>query len=156
MAHDDTIHRLNELIHINKDGESGFQTAAENIKNTELESMFEGWAKQHAKFAGELQQEVKRLGGDYTDSGTVGGALHRGWLDVKSALSGHSAAAILKSCEAGEDSAVAAYARAAADYPSGQTNALIEKHHQQIKEFHKRLCRLISETKDGVDFQKNE
>ncbi|MBV9759738.1 MAG: PA2169 family four-helix-bundle protein [Acidobacteriaceae bacterium] len=156
MAHDDTIDQLNQLVHINKDGESGFLTAAENIKNSELETLFRGYSQQHAKFASELQQEIKRLGGDFADSGTLGGAIHRGWLDVKSALSGHSAAAILKSCESGEESAMVSYDRAADDNPTGQTNALLEKHRRQIKEFHTRLCRLISETKDGVDFQKNE
>lgn len=156
MTHDDTIAQLNQLIHLNKDGESGFHTAAENIKNSELETLFNGYAKQHAKFAAELQEEVERLGGDFTDSGTLGGALHRGWLDLKSALSGHSAAAILKSCETGEDSAVAAYSRAADAIPTGQTHTLVVKHWEQIKGFHTRLCRLIAETNDGIDFQKNE
>jgi uncharacterized protein (TIGR02284 family) len=156
MAHDETIDQLNQLIRINKDGESGFLTAAEDVKNSELESLFRNYSKQHAKFAAELQDEIERLGGHFADSGTLGGALHRGWLDVKSALSGHSAAAILKSCETGEDSAVAAYTRAADANPSGQTNALLEKHGRQITEFHTRLCRLVEETKDGVEFPTNE
>jgi len=152
----DTIDHLNHLVAINRDAEAGFVTAAENIKNTELETLFTGYSKQHGKFAVELQAEIKRLGGSYSDSGTVGGALHRGWMDVKSALSGHSAAAILGSCESGEESAEAAYTRAADANSSGQTHTLLEKHRQQIQQFHTRLCRLIGETKDGVDFQKNE
>lgn len=156
MAHDETIDQLNELIRINKDGESGFLTAADTIKNSELESLFRGYAKQHARFVAELQQEIERLGGDFADSGTLGGALHRGWLDLKSALSGHSAAAVLKSCESGEESAVVSYDRAADANPTGQTYALLSKHGKQLKEIQTHLCRLISETEHGVDFQKNE
>lgn len=156
MPHDDTIDQLNHLVAINKDAEAGFRTAAENIKNSELETVFTGYAKQHARFAADLQEEIKRLGGTFSDSGTLGGALHRGWIDLKSTLSGHSTAAILTSCETGEQSADAAYAQAADANPSGQTHTLIDKHWQQIKGFHTRLCRLIGETKDGIDFQQNE
>lgn len=152
----DTLDLLNHLVRINKDAEAGFFTAAENIQNSELETLFSKYAKHHAKFAAELQAEIERLGGTYSDSGTLGGALHRGWLDLKSTLSGHSAAAILTSCETGEDSAEAAYTEAADTHPTGQTLALIDNHLEQIRQFRTRLCRLIGETKDGVQFPKNE
>ncbi|MBV9158807.1 MAG: PA2169 family four-helix-bundle protein [Acidobacteriaceae bacterium] len=156
MARDNTIDQLNRLIEINKDAEAGFRTAADTVKNSELETVFNGYARQHAKFAAELQAEVERLGGNVSDSGTLGGALHRGWMDLKAALSGDSAAAILTSCESGEQSAEAAYADAVDTNPSGQTHTLIEKHRQQVKEFRTRLARLVGETEDGVEFQKNE
>lgn len=156
MPTNDFIPGLNHLVEINKDAEDGFRNAAQSIRNSELETLFAGYAKQHAKFAAEVQQEIDRLGGRPTESGTLGGALHRGWMDLKSALSGHSAAAILASCESGEQSAVAAYIEAADANPTGQIGALVEKHLQQIQGFHTRLCRLVGETKDGVEFPQNE
>lgn len=156
MPNHDLIAGLNHLAEINQDAEEGFGNAAQNIRNSELETLFAGYAKQHAKFAAELRQEIDRLGGRPTESGTLGGALHRGWMDLKSALSGHSAAAILASCENGEQSAIAAYAEAADGNPTGQVGALVSKHLQQIQGFHTRLCRLVSETKDGVEFPQNE
>jgi uncharacterized protein (TIGR02284 family) len=156
MAENNTLDGLNRLIQVNKDAETAFHAASENVKNSELDSLFDGYAKQHAKFAAELEQEIQRLGGNFSESGTLGGALHRGWMDLKSTLSGHSAAAILESCQAGEESAEVAYADAADEYPGGQTYTLIEKHRQQIKEFRTRLTRLVGETKDGVEFQTNE
>ncbi len=156
MAHDNTIDQLNHLIRINKDAEAGFQTAAENVKNSELETLFNGYAKQHSKFAGELQDEVRRLDGNASDAGTLGETLHQGWMDLKSALSGHSPAAILKSCAGGEESAEMAYTDAADAHAGGQTHTLIERHRQQITGFHTRLARLVGETKDGVEFQRNE
>ncbi len=156
MAHDNMIDQLNHLVHINEDAEAGFRAAAEDVKNSELETLFSGYAKQHAKFVAELQQEMERLGGNFSGTGTLGGALHRGWMDLKSTLSGHSAAAILTSCENGEESAEIAYSDAAEANPTGQTRTLIERHRQQIKEFRTRLARLVGETKDGMDFQENE
>jgi uncharacterized protein (TIGR02284 family) len=156
MPDNNVLALCDHLIQINKDAEAGFLNAAKNIKNSELESQFRNYAKQHAKFATELQNEVERLGGKSSDSGTVGGALHRGWMDVKSALTGHSAAAILSACENGEQSAEAAYDDAERDISTGQTFALLTKQHQQITAFRTRLTRLVGETKDGVEFPKNE
>jgi uncharacterized protein (TIGR02284 family) len=156
MDSEAAIDNLNGLVHINKDAESGFLTAAANVKNSELESLFTGYAAQHAKFAGELQSEIERLGGSASDSGSLGGALHRGWLDLKSTLSNHSAAGMLAACESAEESAQIAYNAASHATPTGQPHALIEKHKQQIQGIRTRLVRLVKETEDGIDFQKNE
>jgi uncharacterized protein (TIGR02284 family) len=156
MHPDDTIEQLNELIRLNRDAEAGFLNAAENVRNSELDTLFHGYARQHAKFAADLGEEVERLGGDVSDSGTAGGALHRGWMDLKAVLSGHSAAAILASCASGEESADAAYARATDVIRSGQTHTLLERQHRQVQEICTRLSRLVGETEKGVEFQNNE
>jgi uncharacterized protein (TIGR02284 family) len=156
MQNDNTIEILNRLASVNKDAEAGLRTAAGNVNNSELESLFIGYAKQHAKFLSEVQAEIERLGGKASDSGTVGGAIERGWMDLKSALTGRSPAAMLSSCENGELHAEVAYSDASKANPTGQTRKLIEKHHEQIIGFRTRLARLVGETKDGVEFQKNE
>lgn len=156
MANNSTIDQLNHLVHINKDAEAGFHAAAGNVKNSEIETLFEGYAKQHAKFIAELQGEIGRLGGNPSDSGTLGGALHRGWMDLKSTLTGHSAGSMLTACETGEQSAEAAYAEAADANPAGQTHTLVEKHRDQIRSFRSRLSKLVGEMKDGLEFQNNE
>ncbi len=156
MADNHTIDQLNHLVRINKNAEAGLHTAAENVQNSELETLFGGYARQHAKFIRELQEEIKRLGGAVSDSGTVGEAMHRAWMDVTSALSGHSAASALSACESGELSAEIAYHDASDLNPTGQTHTLIEKQREQIKGFHTRLCRLVGEIKNGLEFPKND
>jgi uncharacterized protein (TIGR02284 family) len=157
MAQNNIIDDLNRLVSVNKNAEAGFASAAESVKNSELETLFGNYAKQHSKFATELQDEVRRLKGDITDSGTFGGALHRSWMDLKAALSGGAAAtSILKSCEGAEQSVEVAYIDAVDANPSGQTHALITKQRAQIEGFRTHLARLVGETKDGVEFQKNE
>ncbi len=156
MADNRTIDQLNHLVHINKDAVASLHTAAENVKNSELETLFGGYARQHSKFITELEGEIKRLGGARSDSATIGESLHRAWMDVTSALSGHSAASMLNACESGENSAEIAYHDASDQNPTGQIHALIEKHHQQIIGFHAHLARLVKEMKDGVEFQAND
>ena len=153
---ENTIDFLDRLIRVNRNAEQNFAAAAERIRNSELETLFGGYAKQHAKFASELQQEIERLGGSYCESGTVGDALHRGWMDVKAAVSGDSAAAMLASCATSEESAEAAYQDASDANPTGKTHALLDKQWQQVKEFRTRLARLAQSSKDGLEFPANE
>ena len=156
MAHNETIDHLSHLMTINRDAESGFRTAAENVRNSEVESVFDHYAKQHAKFGQELQEEIKHLHGSPSEGGSLAGAVHRGWMDLKSTLSGHSAKSMLVSCESGEESAESSYLDAAKAHPTGRTHVLIAKHLEQVQAIRARLTRLVSETRDGVDFQKNE
>ncbi len=156
MTQEDTIDQLNALIQVCKDGEQGFRTAADNVNNSELETMFRGYAKQRAEFGRELQAEVERLGGKPSESGNLGGAMHRGWMNLRSSLTGGDPVALVAACEGGEDSALAAYDRAAHTAVTGKTRSLIDKQYQQVKETHVRLSRLKGEMDDGTRFPENE
>jgi uncharacterized protein (TIGR02284 family) len=106
---------LNELVETSKDGEKGFRTAAEDTKNAELKTVFLRRAEDCKKGAAELQQLVSRLGGKPEDGGSVAGALHRGWVNLKAAVSERDDLAILEECERGEDVAKAKYRAALED-----------------------------------------
>jgi uncharacterized protein (TIGR02284 family) len=55
---------------------------------------------------------VRELGGDPENSGSFTGALHRGWINIKSVVTGQDDTAILNECERGEDVAKNAYKEA--------------------------------------------
>ena len=100
---------LNNLIETSKDGEQGFRTSAENAQNAELKQLFMRRAEDCARGAAELQAIVARLGEEPEDSGSVAGAIHRGWVNLKAAVANRDDLAILEECERGEDVAKAAY-----------------------------------------------
>jgi len=100
---------LNNLIETSKDGEQGFRTSAENAQNAELKQLFMRRADDCARGAAELQAIVARLGEEPEDSGSVAGAIHRGWVNLKAAVANRDDLAILEECERGEDVAKAAY-----------------------------------------------
>lgn len=101
---------LNELIETLKDGQEGYRAAAADVESSNLKSLFSEYSLQRSKFAGELQALAHSLGEQNPEtSGSVAGAIHRGWIDLKAALSSKDEHAILAECERGEDSAVAAY-----------------------------------------------
>lgn len=108
----ESISVLNELIETLKDGEAGFKTAAEELSSVDLKAQFIEYSRERAEMARELQNEVQRLGGDPERSGSVSGSMHRGWMDVKAAVTGHDDRAIVAEAERGEDAAKSAYQEA--------------------------------------------
>jgi uncharacterized protein (TIGR02284 family) len=103
---------LNDLVETSKDGEKGFRAAAEDTKNAELQTVFLRRAQDCATGAADLQQRVARLGGKPEEGGSVAGAVHRGWVNLKAAVSSRTDLAILEECERGEDVAKARYRKA--------------------------------------------
>ncbi len=107
---------LNDLIETLKDGQNGFKRAAEDVKSSDLKTLFSDYSLQRSKFAGELQSVARSLGENEPETtGSVSARLHRGWIDLKSAVTDRDDHAILAECERGEDFAVAAYRKATED-----------------------------------------
>jgi uncharacterized protein (TIGR02284 family) len=147
---DNVISVLNNLIETCKDGQNGFQTAAEGVKHSDLKTLFGQYAQQRAQFAGELQAEVLRLGGDPTQTGSVAATLHRGWMNIKSAVTGEDENAVLAEAERGEDSAVANYKDALADQNlPADIRSIVERQSAQVKEAHDRIRNLERATDAG-------
>ncbi len=138
MDQKNTISTLNDLIETLKDGQYGFKHASENVEESDLKTLFGSYSMQRSKFAGELQQELVRLGEPEPEEGaTVTGALHRGWINLKSALSGKSRHAVLAECERGEDHAISVYKKATA---SGELPApilaLVNRQYGEVQAAH--------------------
>ncbi|HST53291.1 MAG TPA: PA2169 family four-helix-bundle protein [Pyrinomonadaceae bacterium] len=138
-SNDEVISTLNNLIETCRDGQNGFQSAADGVKNAELKSLFYSYSQQRAKFVGELQDEVRRLGGDPETTGSVAATLHRGWIDIKSAVTGGDEGSIISECERGEDSAVSNYRGALDKDLPANVRAIVERQFSQVKEAHDRI-----------------
>ncbi len=147
---DNVISVLNNLIETCKDGQTGFQTAAEGITRSDVKSLLYQYSQQRAQFAGELQNEVRRLGGDPEQTGSVAATLHRGWINIKSAVTGSDENAVIAECERGEDSAVANYKDALADQKlPADVRSIVERQAAQVKEAHDRIRNLERATETG-------
>jgi len=136
---DEVISTLNNLIETCKDGQNGFRTAAEGVKNSELISLFNTYSKQRGQFASELQNEVRLLGGDPENMGSTAAALHRGWINIKSTVTGEDEGAVISECERGEDSAVKAYEEALQKNLPANLRTTVETQFARVKEAHDRI-----------------
>jgi len=139
MSNDDIISTLNELIETCKDGQEGFKQAAEGIERSDLKSLFFEFSQQRAHFAGELQSVVQSLGGDPETSGSTAGAMHRGWINLKSAITGKDEKAILNECERGEDSAKNAYKDALEEPLPTAISEIVQNQYNSILQAHDRV-----------------
>jgi len=136
MDNDEVISTLNDLIETCKDGEEGFRTCAQDVGDTVLKSFFSNRAQTCAAAALELQELVRAYGGNPERSGGLGGALHRRWVDVKSAIMGHDDKAVLKECERGEDVAVASYRKALEKNLPEEVHSVVERQYQGVLQNH--------------------
>ena len=139
MANDNVISTLNNLIETCKDGEQGFRAAADGVQRSDLRTLFLTYSQQRAQFAAELQNEVRHLGGDPEERGSVAASLHRGWINIKSAVTGEDEGAVISECERGEDSAIRNYRDALNEDLPANIRETVERQYAQVKEAHDRI-----------------
>lgn len=139
MQNDKAISVLNNLIETVKDGEQGFRTAAEGLKNPQTKSLFDEYSRQRAQMARELQDEVRRLGGDPEKSGSTAGTLHRGWIDIKSVVTGKDDHAIVAEAERGEDVAKNVYDEALKEPLPASAQTIVQQQAAKVRIAHDRV-----------------
>jgi uncharacterized protein (TIGR02284 family) len=135
--HKEIVSIIDDLIETLKDGEEGFKQAADSVKDPALKSVFDGYSQQRSTFAAELQRQAHSMGESEPEtSSSAAGALHRGWINLKSAITKGDDHAILAECERGEDSAVAEYQKAVNDGLSAPVSEMVSRQYQEIKKAH--------------------
>ena len=65
--------------------------------------------------------------------------VHRGWINIKSAVTGEDEAAVISECERGEDSAVEAYEEALETDLPNDVKVIVSRQFSQVKEAHDRI-----------------
>lgn len=135
---------LNDLIQTCRDGEEGFRTAAAALKDPHAKALFQRFERQRSEMARELEEEVRKLGGTPSSGGSVSGTLHRGWMNIKSLVTGADDAAIVAEAERGEDVAKAVFAKALQQsLPAGarelvaQQAAIVKVAHDEVRAIEK-------------------
>ena len=131
---------LNDLVRINNDRIEGYEKAAEQTRETDvdLHAIFLKMAAESRNYVDELQEEIFNIGGEASSSTTVSGKIYRAWMGVKNMFTGSDRKSILASCEYGEDAAQKAYNDALQSDAEidADTRQLIMKQKNALKESH--------------------
>lgn len=144
------IATLNGLIETSMDGEKGFAQAAHDTQEPELSGVFKQGEESCRLAAAELQDQVRRLGGEAAESGGMKAAAHRSWISIKTAVSSRNDTTILEECERGEDHAKTRYAEAMKlDLPE-PARSLVERQYQGVMANHDRVRDLRNRFRDHV------
>ena len=103
---------LLDVIKNLQDGQKGFADIGEHLKDDTLKRYFLAESLKRASFRADLENELHRAGmHDVKESGTVAGAIHRVWGDLKAKLSSGDHT-LLETAEQGEDVAKDTYKKA--------------------------------------------
>ena len=100
-SHD--IRTLNGLIATTIDSVDGYSTSASDVENPRFAELFTARASERSSVAEQLRGEVKRLGGNPEDDGTLLAAGHRAFVNLKATVTGRDDQAIVNEVERGED-----------------------------------------------------
>jgi len=106
------------------------------LKDRELHSLFLRISLERSGFAGALQAEVTRMGGEAATAGSTAGAIHRGWVGLKTALSEDTDLAILEEADRGEDAAVKNYIHALRDELPADVKDIIARQLGEVQRAH--------------------
>lgn len=112
---------MNHLIEVCHDSQNMFAAASNAVASEEplLKAELMQYSFQHGDFALDLEHEMAAIGEEPVRHGTISGAMHRGWMNLKHAVSSDERYAVLDECLKSENTALEAYQSAlSADLPS--------------------------------------
>jgi uncharacterized protein (TIGR02284 family) len=141
-SRNDVIDALQDLVECCKDGEYGFRECADQAQRPDLRSVFLQRADECRRGAEELNNEIRSLGGSPGHGGSALGALHRGWVSVKSKLTTYDDKAVLEECERGEDNALARYRKALQKPLPDKARQVVERQLQGVQRNHDQIKQL--------------
>ena len=148
MDTQDQISTLNELIETTIDSVTGYEDSAQNVDNERLRQIFRERADERQQVVQQLREEVRRLGGNPEEGGSLLGKAHQRFEDLKAAITGRDEKAIINEVERGEDYLKAKW-EAALDSGKliGEPRALVERLFQSVRSGHDQ----ISQLKHGLE-----
>lgn len=124
-----------ELVETLKDGEKGFASAAEKLRDSdrsEWATTLQRLSEQRATFSREIVELGHQYDDDVDKSGTLTASVHRGWLSLKDALTGDDAGGVLAAAASGEDHAVSEYEDALKKDLSAGFHEVVTRQHAAV------------------------
>lgn len=138
-TNEDHIKLVNGLVETTIDSADGYAEAAKDADGARFKDLFQKRAQERRTIASELQSEVRRLGGEPKDDGTILAAAHRAFINLKDSLT-KGDEAVVNEVEAGEDHIKAKYEKALKDTDvDPKTRAVIEKAWASVKAGHDQM-----------------
>ena len=137
MANEPIARALTDILNLNRNSVKGYQEAAEEVKSADLKAKLSQFSQQRAGFVSELEGFAKQYGIDAHSTNTVesvasdaAAAVHRGWINIKSAITGQDDSAVLEAAETGEASALKTYETVLSsnDVPAGAKTVFQQQH----------------------------
>ncbi|MEO6198902.1 MAG: PA2169 family four-helix-bundle protein [Sphingomicrobium sp.] len=141
--HSEEITALNTLTATTIDSVNGYEDSAKNVDSERLRELFRKRADERQQVVEQLRGEVRRLGGNPEDDGSIMGKTHQVFEDIKAAITGRDEKAIINEVERGEDYIKGKYeAVLKSDALSGDCRSVVEQAFQSVREGHDQISQI--------------
>lgn len=144
------IEQLNTLVQTCYDSYAGFSQAAEAVDYPDLVPVFSQYAAQRDAFGTELNTLIISMGYKPIRRGTILAGVHRGWMNIKSALTGGDEVGLLNECLSGEAAAIENYKGVLSTPLPNNLREIVHKQYQAIQEAHHTLETLRNAAQDDA------
>lgn len=117
------------------DSEQGYRRSAQDASDQDLKQQFEQLANERSSMAAELDRLIRENGGEPTwKEGSLTGAAHRMWVDLRTALSRNERQVILEEVARGESAAEEAYDDALRQNLPSNILHVVKQQHRRVRE----------------------
>ncbi|PRY11605.1 uncharacterized protein (TIGR02284 family) [Pontibacter ummariensis] len=144
-----TVDVLQELNQFVNDRIEGYKHAAKVTKDPAHQSYYKDLVNQSTKFSNEINSTISSFGGSPQGSTTAKGKIFRGWMDVKSAVTGSDEESVIESNIRGEEWAQKAY-NDALDHKAELPQNVVQIVEKQ-KQASLATCERLRQMKESVD-----
>ena len=137
------IRTLNGLIATVIDSVDGYSESAKDVDSPRFSKIFLARANERRDVSEQLRAEVKRLGGNPEDDGTILAAGHRAFVNLKSTVGARDDKAVVAEVERGEDHLKAKFEDALKDEDlSPGTREAVQSVWPSVKQGHDEMSQL--------------
>jgi uncharacterized protein (TIGR02284 family) len=134
-ANQSIISVLQDLSARCHDSEQGYRRSAQDASDSDLKQQFETLANERSSMASELDRLIREQGGEPNWSGgSLTGAAHRMWVDLRTALSRNERQVILEEVARGESAAEEAYDDALRQNLPMDVRQVVREQHRRVRE----------------------
>ena len=151
MSNDRIASLLKDMAKRCRDSEEGFRTAAQDTHDRELQQQFQQLSRERAGMADELGELIRKYGVEPPEAGgTMLGAAHRAFTDLRAALSRDDRQAVLAEVARGESAAEESYdVYKKEDLPQDVREAL-KRHHDRVRATRDRYRQMSGQMRSGA------
>lgn len=129
---------LEDLIETVEDGKKGFREAADHLdeERPDIARRMREFADERERFSAELREIAAAEGLEIVEDGSIAGAVHRGWISIKDALSSNDTHAVLAAAETGEDHAVEEFEAALGEELPAGVREIVARQAAAVRDAH--------------------
>jgi len=143
MIANTNVSTLNSLIATTIDSIDGYEEAAKDATNQRYATLFRERATERRQIADQLKAEVRRLGAEPEDDGSLLAGAHRMFLNLRDTVTGTDDKAVIAEVERGEDHIKAKFEAAINDEDlDPHFRAVAERCFTSVKQGHDQMSAL--------------